>query len=109
MALSPDAQVVVIADGKDVTFFSAESGDKIGAVPGVHAEHITAVRFDKVCGLKYASQFTELLPYVTHAFMNIDSGRRRHYITQNHFLTYIMQSNMRIRESKLGWKLDLKC
>ena len=51
VALSPDAQVVVIADGKDITFFSAESGDKIGAVPGVHAEHITAVRFDKVGGL----------------------------------------------------------
>ena len=50
VALSPDSQVVVIADGKDLAFFSAENGDKIGAVSGVHAEHITAVVFDKVCG-----------------------------------------------------------
>ena len=50
VALSPDSQVVVIADGKDLAFFSAENGDKIGAVSGVHAEHVTAVVFDKVCG-----------------------------------------------------------
>ena len=55
MALSPDSQVVVIADGKDITFFSAENGDEIGAVSGVHAEHITAVVFDKVCGCYFCS------------------------------------------------------
>ena len=52
MALSPDWQVVVIADGQELSFFSAESGDKIGAVSGVHAEQITAVVFDKVCGVQ---------------------------------------------------------
>jgi hypothetical protein len=46
IALSPDSQVVVIADGRDLTFFSSETGEERGSVTGVHGEDITSVVFD---------------------------------------------------------------
>ena len=47
IALSPDAQVVVIASGKDIHFFSAEKGTPMGSVSDLHKEDVTSVVFDK--------------------------------------------------------------
>ncbi len=47
IALSPDSKVVAIADGRNVSFFCAESGQAKGSITDLHKEDITSICFDK--------------------------------------------------------------